>query len=156
MLRASSNATSNCAKRAHAKDPIVSQKSMSRSCVQFLNQAILTGVASSSIRAKTLKAADLFCGAGGTSTALIEVAEAFDLACRLTGVNHWPMAIKTHQENHPGPSISARICTDRILTGFLKSSSWMCCGLAPPARHIQRLAAAVQSIKIRTGLPRGA
>ena len=82
---------------------------MSRSCVQFLNQAILTGVASSSIRAKTLKAADLFCGAGGTSTALIEVAEAFDLACRLTGVNHWPMAIKTHQENHPG---AEHLCED--------------------------------------------
>lgn len=48
-----------------------------------------------------IHAADLFCGAGGTSTGLA-------LACRdlhhdvdLLAVNHWPTAVNTHQLNHP-------------------------------------------------------
>ena len=50
---------------------------------------------------RTIRAADLFCGAGGTSNGL-------RLACRrlghnlnLTAINHWPRAIETHRRNDP-------------------------------------------------------
>jgi DNA (cytosine-5)-methyltransferase 1 len=47
------------------------------------------------------KVADLFCGAGGTSTgaekAIEELGGQMDLVC----VNHWPVAIQTHRKNHP-------------------------------------------------------
>ncbi|MFH1031103.1 MAG: DNA cytosine methyltransferase [Chloroflexota bacterium] len=45
--------------------------------------------------------ADLFCGAGGTSTgaelAIREIGGQMILVC----VNHWPVAIETHKKNHP-------------------------------------------------------
>jgi DNA (cytosine-5)-methyltransferase 1 len=40
---------------------------------------------------------DLFCGAGGSSTGLVEAG--FELAL---GVNHWDVAVATHAANHPG------------------------------------------------------
>lgn len=50
---------------------------------------------------RKITAADLFCGAGGSSTG-------FELACRelgytpeLLAINHWDTAIKTHSANHP-------------------------------------------------------
>lgn len=50
---------------------------------------------------RTIHAADLFCGAGGTSTGLA-------LACRKAGydvdllaVNHWNIAVQSHYANHP-------------------------------------------------------
>jgi hypothetical protein len=61
----------------------------------------LIGLPASTLKNKRLKCVELFCGAGGTSTAIIEVAKAFDLYCELTGVNHWPIAIETHRKNHP-------------------------------------------------------
>lgn len=48
-----------------------------------------------------IKAADLFCGAGGTSTGLIEACEELDLECELTAINHWDVAIATHKANYP-------------------------------------------------------
>lgn len=59
------------------------------------------GLSTQSRSTGIVKAADLFCGAGGTSTALIEAVEAAGMKCQLTGVNHWPVAIATHTENHP-------------------------------------------------------
>ena len=50
---------------------------------------------------KTIVAADLFAGAGGTSTGLIEACELRGLKLKLTAVNHWPVAIETHAANHP-------------------------------------------------------
>lgn len=50
---------------------------------------------------KTLKAADLFCGAGGSSTGLRRVADALGVGLDLTAVNHWPTAVETHAANHP-------------------------------------------------------
>ena len=38
---------------------------------------------------------DLFCGAGGSSTGLVEAA--FEL---VLAVNHWPVAVETHAANH--------------------------------------------------------
>lgn len=49
-----------------------------------------------------IDAADLFCGAGGTSTGLIDAAKSLDLDVRLVAINHWDVAIATHSRNHPG------------------------------------------------------
>lgn len=46
--------------------------------------------------------ADLFCGAGGTSAGGIEALEALGYRVSLTAVNHWPVAVATHESNHPG------------------------------------------------------
>lgn len=49
----------------------------------------------------TIKAADLFCGAGGSSTGLKRVADALGVRLDLTAVNHWTRAVETHAANHP-------------------------------------------------------
>lgn len=51
--------------------------------------------------AKPIQAADLFCGAGGTSTGLLEACRQLKLRLDLVAVNHWPLAIQTHMANHP-------------------------------------------------------
>ena len=51
---------------------------------------------------RVLRAADLFCGAGGSSTGLMQIAESLGVRVDLTAVNHWPTAIETHATNHPG------------------------------------------------------
>lgn len=50
---------------------------------------------------KLLSIADLFCGAGGTSTGAMEAARACGYRPQLTAVNHWPVAVATHTLNHP-------------------------------------------------------
>ncbi len=50
---------------------------------------------------KTIFAADLFCGAGGSSTGLMQAAGRLGYAVDLLAVNHWDVAIATHSENHP-------------------------------------------------------
>lgn len=57
---------------------------------------------------KILRIADLFCGAGGTSTGAIEAAERLGYTVELTAINHWDVAIETHQINHPGARV---LCT---------------------------------------------
>lgn len=52
----------------------------------------------------TIHAADLFCGAGGFSSGLIEAARALGLDVQLLAINHWDVAIATHTANHPGVS----------------------------------------------------
>lgn len=52
--------------------------------------------------------ADLFCGAGGTSAGALEALEALGHRPELTAVNHWPVAIATHEANHPG---ARHLCT---------------------------------------------
>lgn len=49
---------------------------------------------------KCIHAADLFCGAGGTSTGLYMAADDLKLSVNLLAVNHWPVAIATHSANH--------------------------------------------------------
>jgi DNA (cytosine-5)-methyltransferase 1 len=48
-----------------------------------------------------ITAADLFCGAGGTSTGLREACLAAGITLNLIAVNHWDVAISTHSVNHP-------------------------------------------------------
>lgn len=50
---------------------------------------------------KTIRIADLFCGAGGTSTGAVQAARALGHAVELTAVNHWDRAVATHEANHP-------------------------------------------------------
>lgn len=45
--------------------------------------------------------ADLFCGAGGSSTGARRALRRLGIEMTLVAVNHWPVAIKTHQRNHP-------------------------------------------------------
>lgn len=49
---------------------------------------------------KTINAVDLFCGAGGTSTGLIQAVNALGYPIKLTAINHWDVAIATHSRNH--------------------------------------------------------
>jgi DNA (cytosine-5)-methyltransferase 1 len=50
---------------------------------------------------KRIKAADLFCGAGGTSTGLVDACREMGYEVDLTAVNHWQRAVDTHSANHP-------------------------------------------------------
>jgi len=45
--------------------------------------------------------ADLFCGAGGSSTGAKHAIEALGRSMELVAINHWNTAIATHQANHP-------------------------------------------------------
>lgn len=48
-----------------------------------------------------LHGADLFCGAGGTSTGILQAVESIGRRMNLIAVNHWPTAVNTHTLNHP-------------------------------------------------------
>ena len=48
-----------------------------------------------------IKAVDLFCGAGGTSSGLYHACELMGFGIDLLAVNHWHIAIETHKTNHP-------------------------------------------------------
>lgn len=50
---------------------------------------------------KTIRAVDLFCGAGGSSTGLDRACNRLDRRLDLVAVNHWAPAIETHSANHP-------------------------------------------------------
>jgi DNA (cytosine-5)-methyltransferase 1 len=49
---------------------------------------------------RVIKAADLFCGAGGTSSGLWAACEAMQAKLELLAINHWNVAISTHRQNH--------------------------------------------------------
>lgn len=51
---------------------------------------------------RKITAADLFCGAGGASTAARLACQRLGLGLELVAINHWPIAIATHSANHPG------------------------------------------------------
>lgn len=51
-------------------------------------------------RKRPLLVADLFCGAGGSSTGARKALRRLGYEMTLTCVNHWPVAIETHQRNH--------------------------------------------------------
>lgn len=51
-------------------------------------------------RRKVINAVDLFCGAGGTSSGLINAVNDLGYEIKLTAINHWDVAIATHSRNH--------------------------------------------------------
>lgn len=57
---------------------------------------------------RKLRAADLFCGAGGTSQGLLMAANEIGADLTLVAVNHWQVAIDTHAANHP---YAKHLCT---------------------------------------------
>lgn len=48
-----------------------------------------------------IRAADLWCGGGGTSTGLMRAAIKMGFKLELTAINHWEIAVATHSKNHP-------------------------------------------------------
>jgi DNA (cytosine-5)-methyltransferase 1 len=50
---------------------------------------------------KNFAMADLFCGAGGTSSGAVAAVRGAGFTPRLTAVNHWAVAVATHAVNHP-------------------------------------------------------
>lgn len=50
---------------------------------------------------RTVRAVDLFAGAGGASVGLTLAASAARLDLDLTAINHWRAAVRTHQTNYP-------------------------------------------------------
>lgn len=54
-------------------------------------------------------AADLFCGAGGSSTGLVRAARLRSVGLDLLAVNHWRVAVDTHTKNHPW---ARHLCAD--------------------------------------------
>jgi DNA (cytosine-5)-methyltransferase 1 len=56
-----------------------------------------------------LHIADLFCGAGGTSTGCILAARELGLDITLLAINHWKIAVETHTRNHPW---AQHLCAD--------------------------------------------
>lgn len=50
---------------------------------------------------KELLIADLFCGAGGSSTGAEKAVRSIGRKMTLVCINHWPVAIETHKLNHP-------------------------------------------------------
>jgi DNA (cytosine-5)-methyltransferase 1 len=50
---------------------------------------------------RTFAVADLFCGAGGTSTGCLRAVRALGAELDLVAINHWDTAIATHTRNHP-------------------------------------------------------
>ncbi len=57
---------------------------------------------------RTIFAADLFCGAGGTSQGMLMAANRIHADLELLAINHWQVAIDTHALNHPG---AKNLCT---------------------------------------------
>ena len=53
-------------------------------------------------RLGTIRAVDLFCGAGGASNGLRRACLKAGMTLDLLAVNHWPLAVETHKANHPG------------------------------------------------------
>ncbi len=49
-----------------------------------------------------IQAADLFCGAGGSTTGLLRSADVLGVNVSMLAVNHWDRAIESHFANHPG------------------------------------------------------
>lgn len=52
------------------------------------------------VKTKVVNAVDLFCGAGGTSSGLIQAVNSLGYDIKLTAINHWDVAIATHTKNH--------------------------------------------------------
>jgi len=55
------------------------------------------------------KVADLFCGGGGSSRGCVKAAELRKIQLDLTAINHWKVAVATHEVNHPW---ARHLCAD--------------------------------------------
>jgi len=53
------------------------------------------------LKTRGVLVADLFCGAGGSSSGARRALESLGFQMNLVAVNHWNIAIETHSRNHP-------------------------------------------------------
>lgn len=58
---------------------------------------------------RRIEGADLYCGAGGSTTGMLKALKALGYDVDVIAVNHWEVAIATHSANHPGVR---HACTD--------------------------------------------
>jgi DNA (cytosine-5)-methyltransferase 1 len=73
---------------------------------------------------KTFVVADLFAGAGGTSTGCLRAIRGLGADLDLVAVNHWRQAITTHEKNHPNArhyciNLDAASPTEIVTNGYL-------------------------------------
>jgi hypothetical protein len=67
---------------------------------------------------RAVSVADLFCGAGGSSTGLARACADLGVPYNLTAVNHWDVAIASHMANHPSANhLLAEV--DKLRSGAL-------------------------------------
>ena len=74
-------------------------------------------------RMKTILAADLFCGAGGSSSGAQLACDELGFKLKLIAINHWDKAIATHSMNHPNAEhycASLELINPRDLVGIGK------------------------------------
>lgn len=58
---------------------------------------------------RVIQCADLFCGAGGSSSGLVAACKTLGRELSLTAINHWQTAVDTHALNHPW---ATHLCAD--------------------------------------------
>lgn len=95
---------------------------------------------------KQILAADLFCGAGGTSAGLYDAATELGMDVDLIAVNHWDVAIATHSASH---KYANHIC-DSLSNVNPKT-------LLPKGKHLDMLVASPECThfsKARGGMPK--
>jgi len=85
-----------------------------------------------------IRVADLFCGAGGASTGFLQAATKQGVSVDLVAVNHWPIAVQTHTQNHP----AAR--------HFCQSIETLDPEVAVPGRKLDLLIAAPECVHFST------
>ena len=59
------------------------------------------GIGTIGCRVRRYQVADLFCGAGGSSSGAARAIARLDAEIDLVAINHWDVAIATHSLNHP-------------------------------------------------------
>jgi DNA (cytosine-5)-methyltransferase 1 len=59
-------------------------------------------------KTSVVDAVDMFCGAGGTSSGLLDACRAMNITLNLIAINHWQVAIDTHRANH---QYAQHLCT---------------------------------------------
>ena len=65
-----------------------------------------------------ISVADLFCGAGGSSTGLVRAAEKLSMKIDLLAVNHWPVAVEYLRAlGHPSPETATFTEASEFLDG---------------------------------------
>ena len=50
--------------------------------------------------AREIRAFDMFCGAGGSSTGMATACDDAGVTLKLGAINHWDIAVATHSTNH--------------------------------------------------------
>jgi DNA (cytosine-5)-methyltransferase 1 len=53
------------------------------------------------VSAPDLVVVDMFCGAGGITTGLVQACKELGMQPKIIAINHWDIAIATHKRNHP-------------------------------------------------------